>query len=158
MRTQRYWKPEEYEIRSSLSIDDASAEFLEIFKNAVSSRLRSAYPVGIELSDGLDSSSVTMMADRIGFQQDWYTLALRFGHMDCDEGQYIDAISYRIIHTPIERDVDQLNFNTVHKLSNYYATVRDWPSDLFFYHIFYWQRKPVKTAYESCLQDRAVTK
>ena len=132
IRTSRYWRPEEYEIRPEISFDDAAAEFLEIFEKAVRARLRSAYPVGIELSGGLDSSSVTMMADKIGIQQDWYTLALRFGNMKCDEGQYVDAINDRIDRQPLELNVDQLNFSTAHRLAHYYAEDRDWPADLFY--------------------------
>lgn len=132
INTRRYWKPEDYEIRDSLSVDDAAGEFIEIFEKAVSARLRSAYPVGIELSGGLDSSSVTMMADKIGVEQDWYPLALRFGNLDCDEGQYIDAISNRLKRQPLVLRVDQLDFSSVHKLSDYYAAKCDWPADLFF--------------------------
>ncbi len=36
--------------------------FREIFTEAVNCRLRSAFPIGFELSGGLDSSSVVCMA------------------------------------------------------------------------------------------------
>ena len=110
VRTRRFWYPEEHEIRHSISVQNAVDEFLEIFETAVSARLRSAYPIGFELSGGLDSSSVVTMADKIGVDQDWHTLALRFGNLNCDEGQYIDAVSRRINREPLELDVDQLDF------------------------------------------------
>ena len=58
----RYWSPDpSREIR--LGSDGEYVEaFREIFAEAVRCRLRSAYPVGSELSGGLDSSSVTCMA------------------------------------------------------------------------------------------------
>ena len=39
--------------------------FKDIFSEAIECRLRSAYPVGFELSGGLDSSSVVCMAKKI---------------------------------------------------------------------------------------------
>lgn len=41
---------------------DYTDRFLELFKEAVRCRLRSAYPIGAELSGGLDSSGITCVA------------------------------------------------------------------------------------------------
>ena len=55
----KYWSLDpEREIHLKSDAEYAEA-FREIFEDAVKCRLRSAYPVGTELSGGLDSSSVT---------------------------------------------------------------------------------------------------
>jgi asparagine synthase (glutamine-hydrolysing) len=66
-RTQqrRFWRPAERdEIRSG---DDREyvEQFYHLFREAVACRLRSDRPVWSELSGGLDSSSIVLMADRI---------------------------------------------------------------------------------------------
>ena len=57
-----YWALDpSYELRFSSNAEYAEA-FHEVFAEAVGCRLRSAFPVGSDLSGGLDSSSVTCMA------------------------------------------------------------------------------------------------
>ena len=58
----RYWSVDPaYEIRLNSDAEYEQA-FREIFTEAVRCRLRSAFPIGIELSGGLDSSAVTSVA------------------------------------------------------------------------------------------------
>ena len=60
-----YWSLNpEYELKLS-SDQEYADKFREIFTEAVSCRLRSAYPVGSMLSGGLDSSSIACMARKI---------------------------------------------------------------------------------------------
>ena len=55
-----------YRIKIILNSDeDYDNAFLEIFKEAVKCRLRSAFPIGFELSGGFDSSSVVSIAKYI---------------------------------------------------------------------------------------------
>lgn len=63
IRTWRYWEPatEELRLKNDREYQDA---LREKFTEAVTSRLRSAYPVGSMLSGGLDSSSIVCVADR----------------------------------------------------------------------------------------------
>jgi asparagine synthase (glutamine-hydrolysing) len=59
----RYWKPEETVRPLNLKDDRAYEEgFREVFEEAVRSRLRSITPVGIQLSGGMDSTSVASVA------------------------------------------------------------------------------------------------
>lgn len=62
LRTWRYWMPatEELRLKNDAEYEEA---FKERFVNAVTSRLRSAYPTGSMLSGGLDSSSIVCVAD-----------------------------------------------------------------------------------------------
>lgn len=69
--------------------------FRELFTEAVRCRLRSAFPVGSQLSGGMDSSSVTCVArdllQRIG--KDLHTFSLVFDELpECDERSYIDTV------------------------------------------------------------------
>lgn len=57
----RYWAPK----ISEPPRGDVVSQFGEIFEEAVRCRMRSVYPVGTELSGGLDSSSVTVLAARV---------------------------------------------------------------------------------------------
>ncbi len=57
LRVEQYWQyPEDAD--ATLSLEDASAEYRELFMSAVRLRLRSDVPVGTTLSSGLDSTSI----------------------------------------------------------------------------------------------------
>lgn len=64
LKVWKYWRPESEEIR--LRNDNEYHEaFLEKFTQAVSCRLRSAFPIGSTLSGGLDSSAVVCVASKL---------------------------------------------------------------------------------------------
>jgi asparagine synthase (glutamine-hydrolysing) len=70
LKKEIYWK-----LDPSLNIEMNSEEeyantFREIFAEAVRCRLRSYYPIGFELSGGLDSSSIVCIAKKILTRQD----------------------------------------------------------------------------------------
>lgn len=94
--TSKYWSLDpEREIR--LSSDEEYAEaFRELFVEAVSCRLRSAYPVGSTLSGGLDSSSIACAARDIflrGGKEPLHTFSFLFKDVpQADESQYIQAV------------------------------------------------------------------
>ncbi len=94
---QPYWTPDpSRELR--LGSDEEYAEaFREIFREAVTCRLRSAYPLGSELSGGLDSSSVTCMARKVmmeqGNQQPLHVFsAVNKDIPEADESEFINAV------------------------------------------------------------------
>jgi asparagine synthase (glutamine-hydrolysing) len=85
-RTIRYDTDEEYE-----------QAFRELFTEAVRCRLRSAFPVGITLSGGLDSSSVVCVARdllrRGGTQTPLHTFSATYADVpQCDESAYRSPI------------------------------------------------------------------
>ncbi len=62
----KFWDlKERVKTKGNLSDSEASGEFLKTFENAVKLQLRSDVPVGIQLSGGFDSSSVTAMVNKI---------------------------------------------------------------------------------------------
>jgi asparagine synthase (glutamine-hydrolysing) len=64
VQTRRFWCPAENEIRYAKD-EEYEEHFRQLFREAVSCRLRSDRPIWSELSGGLDSSSIVLMADRI---------------------------------------------------------------------------------------------
>ncbi len=71
------------------------ARFRELFTEAVRARLRSAFPVGSELSGGMDSSSITAVAARLLEKEGkpLHTVSLVYEDVaTCDERPFIDAV------------------------------------------------------------------
>lgn len=64
-RTWRYWIPPFDERIEFDDLVDYEEQFLSLFTEAVRCRMRTAGPLGAELSGGLDSTSVTAMAARL---------------------------------------------------------------------------------------------
>ena len=91
-RMKSYWKLDpDYHI-SMDSDDDYFKAFKEIFTEAVNCRLRSAYPLGFELSGGLDSSSVVCVAKNI-IKKSIKTFSLiNDGFTKADESYYIQKV------------------------------------------------------------------
>ncbi|MEM8598315.1 MAG: lasso peptide isopeptide bond-forming cyclase [Bacteroidota bacterium] len=71
------------------------ARFRELFTQAVRARLRSAFPVGSELSGGMDSSSITAVAGQIMADEGkpLHTVSLVYDDIEaCDESPFINAV------------------------------------------------------------------
>lgn len=80
-----------------LESDEAYAEtFRAIFTEAVRCRLRSVYPIGSQLSGGLDSSAVTCVARNLLVQAEkplLHTVSNVFDQVcECDERPFINAV------------------------------------------------------------------
>ena len=71
-------------------------QFRTLFEEAVRCRLRSAFPIGSQLSGGLDSSAVTCVARdllRAEGRGPLHTFSLFFDTVrSCDEGAYVEAV------------------------------------------------------------------
>ncbi|MEP6958269.1 MAG: asparagine synthase (glutamine-hydrolyzing) [Nitrospirota bacterium] len=96
--TRRYWAIDPHRRIAYANDDDYAQHFHELFNTAVQCRLRSHGPIGLELSGGLDSSSVvsllqafsrTTPQDRDRFQ----TFSLVFPGLPCDERPFIDDVT-----------------------------------------------------------------
>jgi asparagine synthase (glutamine-hydrolysing) len=118
LRTQTYWSLDpERELRLSSNEEYAEA-FTELFTKAVNCRLRSAFPIGVMLSGGLDSSSVACTASQLlteagashlpTFSAIFPSLPakeLRF----VDERHYINAVVEKGGFTPQYIEADRLS-------------------------------------------------
>lgn len=131
-RVSEYWNPADEQRIRNISFKEASLELKSIYKDALTSRLRSSYPISFELSGGLDSSSVVAYADQIGIRQPSHIYSLRFGNHACDEGKYIDEVCQVINQESTSIRADLLDYEHEHSLKNYYLKYSDWPMDLFF--------------------------
>lgn len=65
MRKQRYWDFDSANQIRLDSFDEYACAFRHLFEQAVRRRLRSAYPVAVSVSGGLDSSSILCMAETL---------------------------------------------------------------------------------------------
>jgi len=65
LQTRRFWRPAENDEIRYPKDSEYEEHFRQLFREAVSCRLRSDRPIWSELSGGLDSSSIVFMADRI---------------------------------------------------------------------------------------------
>ncbi|MDQ7041874.1 MAG: lasso peptide isopeptide bond-forming cyclase [Rhodothermus sp.] len=101
MRLWRYWQPDlEQELRFRTEAEYVEA-FRACFEEAVRCRLRSAFPIGSQLSGGLDSSSVTSMAAWLLGKQPLHTYSAIFPELpeerraQMDEQAYAEAVLQR---------------------------------------------------------------
>lgn len=94
-RQWRYWTPEPAKVDQNRSDEEYTDEFLSLLKEAVASRVRSIYPVGAELSGGLDSSFISCLArDQLKTEGrlPLRTVSLVYDRFaGCDERSYIES-------------------------------------------------------------------
>jgi len=129
---QEYWNPADEQKTRDISLKEASLELKSIYKEALTTRLRSAYPISFELSGGLDSSSIVTFSNQIGINQNSHLYSLRFGNYSCDEGKYIDEVYETVNLDSTSIRADRLNYENEYSLKNFYEKNFDWPQDLFF--------------------------
>lgn len=100
VRVFRYWDLDPLrEIRYRRD-EDYAEHFFHLFKEAVRSRLRSHRPIGVDLSGGLDSSSVIGMAQLLAREgaipnQGLESFSLVFPGLACDEHSYIQDMAQK---------------------------------------------------------------
>ncbi len=97
-RKQKYWEIDQESKIIMNSEEDYINAFRNIFAEAVNCRLRSAFPIGFELSGGLDSSSVVCMAKDIlknknSCKDEVNTYSMIFDDIpQADESYYINKV------------------------------------------------------------------
>jgi asparagine synthase (glutamine-hydrolysing) len=92
-----YWRPPAQKL-GLLSERECLEEFRRLFRLSVQARLDSPKAIVIQLSGGLDSSSIACIADEICADNpaEWPSIVLGSGifpGFDCDETKYIQAIA-----------------------------------------------------------------
>ena len=88
-----YWLPDP-SMQVRYGTDDEYAEhFLALLDESVRCRMRSTTPVGVQMSGGLDSTSVACLAARALPSGSLTTISYIFDEfVDCDERHYINAV------------------------------------------------------------------
>lgn len=101
LRVWRYWPTGRVAPVRHARQADYEAHFRDLFEASIRDRLRSATPVGLLLSGGLDSSAIACMTDRMvkatpeAFPAT-ACLSITCPGFDCDESPYIDAVARSI--------------------------------------------------------------
>jgi asparagine synthase (glutamine-hydrolysing) len=112
--------------------EEYAAQFLDLFREAVRCRLRSCGPIGSYLSGGLDSSSVSVIANELlreqGRAEPLDTFSLVFPGMICDESEYIQATVQHAglrshLFPPIPSSVDYYR-----EIASHYQDFPGWPN------------------------------
>jgi asparagine synthase (glutamine-hydrolysing) len=97
IKIERYWKIS-YEKKIKLpGLNDYKKAFLDLFREAVSIRLRSDVPLGAFLSGGIDSSATVAQMSRL-LNQPVKTFSIGFEDADYDELKYAKKIA-GLFHT-----------------------------------------------------------
>ncbi len=97
LRFHKYWQLDpDYQIILD-SEEEYIKAFLEIFKDSINCRLRSEFPIGFELSGGLDSSSIISMAkenyNENNIKSTIHSFSLIYDNFpEADESYYINKI------------------------------------------------------------------
>jgi asparagine synthase (glutamine-hydrolysing) len=128
IKNERFWFPERIQIDQNLSFEDSKLMFVEVMKSAISSMLRSAYPIGCELSGGLDSTTVLTIAEDIENSQVMFPISSYYGDLSCDESHYIKSVAKKLNVKPLINNALSLNYQDEFSLKKYYQISSDWPA------------------------------
>ncbi len=126
LQFQRYWFPERLNPITTITHEQAHEQLLSLLGQAVECRTRSAFPVGCEISGGIDSSSILSLA--VAQTAGKITpFATYYESMVCDESRFIQAVTNKHKVSPVVSHGDQLDFSSQMSLSTYYKLAPDWP-------------------------------
>ncbi len=93
-KKRKYWEIDPKSKIIMNSKEEYIKSFFDIFTEAIRCRLRSAFPIGFELSGGLDSSSVVCMAKKILNENKDYPININTYSMIFDELPQVDESYY----------------------------------------------------------------
>ena len=100
IQKQMYWDiPLEENPISGRNVDECADEFVELMEDSILKRLRSDVPVGVFLSGGLDSSTITALASKAQAGP-LHTFSVGFEDSSYDESMYAQQIAslYNTVH------------------------------------------------------------
>ena len=122
----KYWEPEKFIKMNTNSIEENGKIFMNLLERAIKDRLRSAYPIGIEVSGGLDSSAILLLANKFNGESSIISLSMRYESMDCDESKYIEEVLEKVDIPSISLDFNTIDDDNFH-YDKYYDAAPDWP-------------------------------
>jgi len=107
----QYWDiPNERMSESEISIDDAVEQFQFLISEATRVRIRADAPVAVQLSGGMDSSTLLASAVDHASSVDAYTVKYGYGEQDEEPyarmvaDRYKDKVNYHVVN-PVEQDL-----------------------------------------------------
>ena len=121
----RYW---ELQPSSAPAPASYAERFAELFDQAVRCRVRSAFPVGAELSGGLDSSAVTVVAARLLAETGGlplHTVSLAYSDPASDERPFGQAVLDRLGDAAVDHYVEPERERIVDLYTEVYQTLDD---------------------------------
>ena len=119
---ERYWTLEPSREPSGTSYAEG---FAEVFSEAVRCRVRSAFPIGSELSGGLDSSAVTVVAAREMGERPIHTISLAYDDPKTDERRFGQAILDRLGDRAVDHYVHPERERILSLYTEIYQTLDD---------------------------------
>jgi len=122
---ERYWFPEDIKTNTSISLEEATKKFSHLFDSAIQSCLRSAYPVSIEVSGGVDSSSVysSIMSKNIS-EPPIEAHTIYYRGLPSDEIKYVEMLEKEFTSEIVKFDINNMDFER-HDLSFFYSKFPD---------------------------------
>lgn len=136
IKIHRYWQPETIKINKNITQDKAAEKFYELLNDAVRCRLRATSPIGIELSGGLDSSSVACLAAKYNHDHSLFALTMQYGDYLCDESKYSNAVIGKTGLKQLSIRADKIDYKEEYSLDFYYNVCPNWPNYVTFTQSF----------------------
>ena len=146
----RYWFPEKIKINYSISFEEAKQEVYNLLSKAVISRLRVYGDWGCELSGGLDSTAISLIAKKTTNSQ-FKTFSMRYQSYTCDEWKYTKEAIDALGSIPIVLDVDELDVKNKYSLHSSVQLNKHWPLYGSFVHNYALGQKMLENDIRVCL-------
>jgi len=89
----RYWSPDPYKKIRYKNDQEYAGHFRSLLEESIRSRMHSSLPVGILMSGGLDSTSISCLAAQMIAPKKLTTISYVFNEVsECDERHYIESV------------------------------------------------------------------
>jgi len=127
MTLERYWFPEKIKIDKFITFDEAKKKFYELFQNSIHCRLDTFTSTGVDLSGGLDSSSIIAMAHKNNISP-IISCSIEYGDYECDETEYIKSMQNKLNIQNIKINGDKIDFKSMYNIDYIYKLNPVWPN------------------------------
>jgi asparagine synthase (glutamine-hydrolysing) len=130
---ERYWEIDPAKEVRYRSNDEYAAHFRDLFEQAVDCRLRSIGPVAVDLSGGLDSSSITSMIEDLRRRgkappKGVEFISMVFPNQPCDESRWISAVVDRLGIRSTRVEPTCLESARCRQQAEFYRDLPDYPN------------------------------
>lgn len=146
----RYWFPEKIKINYDVSFEEAKQKIYNLLSEAVTTRLRVYGDWGCELSGGLDSTAVSLIAQNTT-KSEFKTFSMRYQSYSCDEWKYTKKAIDTLGSIPIVLDADKLDVKNKYNLYSSVKLNKHWPQYGSFIYNYVLGKKMVENDIRVCL-------